>query len=292
VEEHVCALFPEETEDVFEEEDYWHEQVIQTRLAEEIRSDEVANSSPGQLDSEADWKKSRARGSGVYGSSVIWPEQALLELVTGANSVYTVNFFDRVSSLHAPAWARMRGNAARLLDGNVIWATTIDCWLNESAQLAAEVMLQIYSPSDVLSGLEVLARMGDRSHVAELVLGRKYGNRHNIVQGSIVWDGELRDGPLQDTLDLVGLDLVDYLSGGSWIAEATIMRALGLRYVLLESETGIDDVPGEHLYELSLVSGSLDRQPPSELGALEDFLIAHPRFKASLLEAYERTILR
>jgi hypothetical protein len=292
VEEQVCTLFPEETEDVYEEDDYWHEQIIQTRLTEAIGIDEVVNDSPGHLDSLTEWAKSRPKGFGIYGDPVIWPEISLLELISGANTQHTVNYSNLVSAAHAPAWARMRTDVDSVINGDGAWPAVVNSWLDESEQLAADVMAQIYSPSDVLSGLELLARNGDRSYVAELTLGRKYGASNNLVRGSIVWDGKIRDCSLQDTLSSVGCDLLDYLTGSSWIVEPTIMMSLGLRYVVAETSTGANDLPGDRILELSMSSGTLVRQEISIQRDLEEFLAAHPVFEKSLLTAYERTILR
>jgi len=292
VEEQVCILFPEDTEEVYDEDDYWHEQIIQTRLTETIRIDEVVNDSPGHLDSLADWVKSRPKGFGIYGDPIIWPQLSLLELISGADTQHTVNYSNLASTAHAPAWARMRTDVDSVISSNGRWPALINSWLDESEQLSAEVKVQIYSPSDVLSGIELLARNGDRSFIAELTLGRKYARSNNLVRGSIVWDGGIRDCSLEDTLGLVGCDLLDYLTGSSWIVEPAIMLSLGLRYAVAETSTGANDLPGDRIQELSLSSGALVRQDISQELDLEEFLAAHPIFEKSLLSAYDRTILR
>ncbi|NYF09774.1 hypothetical protein HDC94_000930 [Leifsonia sp. AK011] len=291
VEQHVCALFPEETEDVYEDEDYWHEQVIQTQLSESIQSEEIENSSPDGLASEVEWTKSNARGFGAYGNSLVWPENVLLRLIAGADSAHTVNYTTLVSTAHAQAWSRMRSTVARVIDGDGAWPEVIGAWLDESEDLNAEINVQIYSPSNVLSGLEALARSSDDSYIAALAIGRKFGSRNNLVWGTIVWDGTARDCSLQDVLNRADTDLLDYLAGSSWVVEPSIMNSLGLRYVTMESSPGSSDLPGDAARELSVVSGALARGDGSG-DSLASFLVAHPIFTESLLAAYERTIFR
>jgi hypothetical protein len=290
VEQHVCTLFPDETEDVFEEEDYWHEQVIQTQLTRSIQSEEIENRSPGGLDSEVKWTKSNTRGFGVYGNPIIWPEDVLLELITGADTEYTVNYTTLVSTAHSQSWSRMRNTVARVVDGDGAWPEVIAAWYDECEDLNAEINVQIFTPSDVLTGLEALARASDPSFIASLAIGRKYDSRNNLLWGTIVWDGTVRDCTVEDTLKRADTDLLSYLTS-SWLLEPSIMRSLGLRYIAMEVSTGSNDLPGNTAEELSVVYGALVRGAESG-DSLDDFLTAHPIFTESLLAAYERTVLR
>lgn len=295
--DHVRVLFPELCDDE-PDGDWWHEQVVQTRIVEVARANQIEILTPSGVEAIANWNRQSFVGHGRYANAAVWPETQLAKIVVAEGDASAPVLRRTTAVANAPAWKRLRSNIDEAIAGCGTWPETVSALLDElESRQDAQVSVRIYAPGDILASLDAIVRLGDPNYLPQLLIEWDDGKQHGLIGGILEWDGITQVRGADDTLGAVFEDIMDYLTassiGGIREYETRLTALHGLHYSIAESVSAGDDADEAEFCRVSLVDGQLHRAPmEASRPDASDFLLAHDEYLHALAAAFARNVMR
>lgn len=178
--------------------------------------------------------------AGRFTSTIVWPDEALVDGAISEGGPHTTVFTSQVSTANETAYARLLKNVDYSLIGAKGWRKQIPRLLQHlrSETSTSSISIHLFSPCDLLWGLSALAegKPGYLPGFELIVESEDSGPR--IFVGALEWNMETRLSPETSVDDIVDGGAMRYhIShhfGSQWEEEERYCKLHGLQYTIYE----------------------------------------------------------
>lgn len=191
------------------------------------------------------WQKSAVRRAGIYKRGTAIQDDDIVQDMSGNHGGARVRFTGSANPRIRSQWEAFVWNVTESLAGNAPWTQLMRFWFEEVSRhpTDSDVLVHVYNPCDLIQTLVYgLSSPGALVNYAPSVLGfalRKDAVSKGVL-GNLYWDGNA----VPDLLARVRLVyphphvyLAHRFAGDVWDVDQDLVSLLGLRYVLVETES-------------------------------------------------------
>jgi len=225
--------------------DSWdHEFAVFAHLFEQVSRHSTEEGSPDRFkaDRQQGWRLTDVTRHGRFASTIVWPDDRLEKLAAGVEGSHSVVYNASTSVWHTARFESLRQEAETCLLGAEPWGDLLYALCDELqavSDVPLDVELYIYSPTDLVWGLELLADGDFRGLPTFRLDVTSNGAPYSNVAGTLAWDGVTVPDGIDETINKVferGIRgyLLTKTMGEIWLDEQLLCARHGLSYALYE----------------------------------------------------------